>query len=347
MWGPGWIPSGKNDPADHVGFWPSSVKIPPAAHRFTPPDFPIKMFNRLSDYVIVDPALKSMLEAKKFGKVHFDTSAFEPISKDLSTNPLATMDVTLRSSLLDAFLTDTLLSDLTKLSKFAKTETDVTQTKSTLDLMSRLIRLTASSHFRLLQSSMTAFVSNRAALRDFVLKDFSVQLCTLEILRGSDFKSSSLFGPLPASFRASLQSAHGNALRCKPKRKSNFPSYVTSRSTFAAPVKRPYSSTASAPAPATGSAAQSFRSSAPQSSQASARGSLGVTTRPSGPVSDDPGSSLRVSFNSSSLFLLLLGLHPRFPTSQSSGPCFLLSCRGASSGRSLLLSPFSFHGFSL
>ena len=101
-----------------------------------------------------------------------------------------------------------------------------------------LVVLIAEGTQRSGQSQMAAFVSNKLALRDFVLNKFVYQPTSRHILRGSDFLSPSLFGPLPESFRASLQRNSETNLRLVQKSTASTSSSNTTK-TVSQPRKRP------------------------------------------------------------------------------------------------------------
>ena len=187
-----WLdPAEKAAPADLVGYWPSHVNIPPSPIKCTPPNFPTTYPHRIKDFTYTDQQLKVLLEAKKFKKLAFDPAAFESCSKDVTSSPLANMDILLRSSLTDCFITESLHELMAELLPILKLD------KEQSEILTMVLHLTASSNFRLLQQLLAAFVSNKASLRDVVLKDFIVPPYSLPMLKGSTFKGPSLFGPLP------------------------------------------------------------------------------------------------------------------------------------------------------
>ena len=98
------------------------------------------------------------------------------------------------------------------------------------------------------QSLSAGYVGNIVALRDMVLGRFTVPGRTMEVLRGRDFTSDTLFAPLPESYSSLLDTVPGAALRCTSK--TSRPKAASSSATPAAyaslPMKRP-----AAPGPST------------------------------------------------------------------------------------------------
>ena len=274
-----WLdPYKKDSPSDSVGYWPSSVKLPPKASQACPPKMLTRPDRRHSDISVVDDDLRAMLEAPKFGALHLDPSVFQAAKVDVSKENLGTIDYLLRSSLYDSFVTDELLALVLRLVPLVQSDLGISSTAAAatassphLDLLSRVVRVAAHSHSRSVNSLTASFVSSKVAIRDSVLGKFQVPTLTNTLLRGSSFKDEGLFGPLPESFQETLKASQGKDLMCKNKHgsSSSKPYASTKRSaprtTFSAKRPRPY-------VPSSSTGATTFSFSAPQTSYAPRQG---------------------------------------------------------------------------
>ena len=120
-------------------------------------------------------------------------------------------------SLQENFTTDAYMRILVDLSNCAAgTSTSVSPSEA-LSLIPEVARQAALANARLEQSLTAAYVGNIVALRDVVISKFVVPVRTLEMLRGGDFSTDMLFGPLPEHFANLLDASHGSLYRCKSK----------------------------------------------------------------------------------------------------------------------------------
>ena len=214
-----WFDTPKKDSStDSVGYWPSSIRLPPKSPSPYPPNYPLKPPNRPTDLHICDPGLKKLLEHPRFSSpLHLDSSAFQRSDIDVTSLIEPRLDVLLRSSLFDNFVTDEFLAILLKLVPLVKEELDPTKDISPHFDLVRVIRQAAQSNARAVQSTSASHVANIVHLRDHVLYKFDTPANTKEILRGSSFLSDKLFGPLPESLEANLRSLQGKDVRCSKK----------------------------------------------------------------------------------------------------------------------------------
>ena len=106
-----WLDPPTNTP-DTVGIWAPHIRFPLPSSQTLPPLAPYSLPRRIREVVFTDPELKLLLESRKFTKVEFEPAVFDPIVKNVSSNPLATMDFYLRSSLMDGYITEALLEPI-------------------------------------------------------------------------------------------------------------------------------------------------------------------------------------------------------------------------------------------
>ena len=218
---------------DTVGVWSQDVKLPISANSALPPLAPYSLPNRFKEFVITDHELKLLMDAKKFSKLEFEPAVFDHHVKNVSTNPLASLDSQLRASLMDGFISEALLQSMFLLIGLMENEQDIKKVHEQLALLKKVLHLTASSQFRHQQINLAAFVTNKSALRQEVLKEFVVPSYSQSVLKGSTFKGHHLFGPFPESFKTACLSSSAYQYRCKSRRS------VTASRTFSAPSLAP------------------------------------------------------------------------------------------------------------
>ena len=108
--------------------------------------------------------------------------------------------------------------------------------RSMMEVMS-LVVLIAEGNQHSGQSQLAAFVTNKLALRDFVLGKFTCPPASKHILRGSSFLSPKLFGPLPESFKTSLQ--HNSETNLRLVQKSTSTTSTSSSTPASKPTSQP------------------------------------------------------------------------------------------------------------
>ena len=231
-------PTHKDDVSDTISYWPNGTSFPTAT-RVNPKGCKIKAPPRNPFTHIVDDNLRLLLTAPSFSTVHLDHLAFPISSLDLSHNAHSRLDSLLRQSMLDNFTIESyikLLVDL--LPPIARGDlSPEDRMKSMMEVMG-LVALIAEGNQRSGQSQLAAFVTNKLALRDFVLGKFTCPLTSKHILRGSSFLSPNLFGPLPESFKTSLQHNSETNLRLVQKSTSTTSAAPATKSA-SQPRKRP------------------------------------------------------------------------------------------------------------
>ena len=100
----------------------------------------------------------------------------------------------------------------------------------------KVLDLLVQSNMRSFNNELGLYVHNKLQMRDSVLASYSTPEETRNILRGSDFLSTDIFGPLPESFWASLLGSQGSKLMAKKKRTTRPWSYSrTAPSTSSGP----------------------------------------------------------------------------------------------------------------
>ena len=214
-------PSHKDSPSDSVAYFDSTTKFPTSTNIFTK-DYPVKPPCRPTDITIVDPSLKQLLKAPKMEVVHLDPSVFQPATTSLKSSPQPAVDALIRTGLLDGFVTRELLELMHLLFPLIKDELTSQMGKEvecpTLSLLEDLTCFASFNNDRSTHSQMAALVNNKLSLRNLVLKRHAAPESTATILRGLGFAGDQLFGPLPESFSARLQTVTGPDLVCKASR---------------------------------------------------------------------------------------------------------------------------------
>ena len=231
-------PTHREDASDTAAYWPHTTKFPSLA-RITPQDYTQKAPPRNPYLHIVDENLRKTLRAPTFKSVPLDHTAFPVASVDLSHSSLPQMDSILRRAMLDNFSLDEYLQLIIELLPTIEKEDTPPEVKlDNLDLVFRLVVLIAEGNQRSGQSLMAAFVANKLAMRDVVLNKFNAPLTSRQILRGSNFLSPNLFGPLPESFRNSLLHNADTHLRLTSKGAASTRSSASSSQTAPKTRKR-------------------------------------------------------------------------------------------------------------
>ena len=213
-------PPSKAYTSDIVQFWDDSITFPSKGH-INPKDYRLAAKKACPYVTFEDDTLNSFFKGQPFKKIPLDTAAFDVSSIELPNVSSSRIDTLLRPALRDSYVNDELLQMLlglvSSLEPFLRGDDE---SSHILDLMLSCLEMTAENNQRSGQAIMASIISNRLAMRDSVLRRFQVPKYTKTILRGSDFKSDKLFGPLPESFKASLLTNNGKELRCTIKKSS-------------------------------------------------------------------------------------------------------------------------------
>ena len=217
-------PPCKDLSSDTVSYWPTGTKFP---HRnnSVPKQYPYKTTTRPKDLSIVDPKLKKLLEGNQLETITLDHSTFDPSTVSVKGSAHPKIDSFQRASLFEGFLSSELLDlTLALIPKIYEEIFTITQHEfeiPSLAVLEKLICQTTFSNERLIHSQSAGFVTNKLALRDFVLDKYTTPTSTYNLLRGSDFTSDHLFGPIPESFKDTLKTHQGKNLTATKKYRSS------------------------------------------------------------------------------------------------------------------------------
>ena len=213
-----WLdPPFKAYPSDTSKFWDDSVQFP-STSRINPKEYSLAAKRSCPYLKFEDEDLHSFLTGKPFKKISLDTAAFDRSSVDLSGSSASKVDTMLRPALKDSYVNDELLKIMFGLvSSLEPVLRDDLSSSSKLDLLTSCLEMTAENNQRTGQAVLAALVTNKLSLRENVLRRFQVPKYSGTLLKGSDFKSDKLFGPLPESFKASLLTHSGKELRCSSR----------------------------------------------------------------------------------------------------------------------------------
>ena len=269
---------------EFYGHWETNnkLKLPPAKSSLVPPQSGKQQLRRPAYFHVPDVELKSLLEAPPRDKVFLPPNLFDRSSVSVKSSPIALLDAHLRTSLLESYTAESYMKILVELSNCAAGtsrdssahNTPVVGASEAVSMLPEVARQAAEATARSQQSLSAAFVTGTIALREYVLHNFEVDSRTLMYLRGGDFATASLFGPLPEHFSTLLDSPHNGDLRCTSKSSgSSFASQSTSSfasTSFNTPTHRPATSMP------------------PQKRTAAARGLPNKSRRVSAPVSRPP-----------------------------------------------------------
>ena len=212
-----WLdPKTRIDESDTITYWPPEIKLPQGPNPFTPKYSP-KPPPRPKDISISNKNLKKMLEAPKLGKLRLDSSIFNDSSSDVSSSPHTKIDLFLRTGLFEDFIAGEFLDIAILLIPIVMKEINSVIPDcqfASLMILEKVIGFASFNNSRSVHNQIAAFVNNKAALREMVLKTYKAPESTLDLLRGSDFAWNSLFGPMPESFKDTLKTAIGKDLTC-------------------------------------------------------------------------------------------------------------------------------------
>lgn len=237
-----WFAPPLKQATDTVGTWPSAARLPPNPIRCAPPIFGgdpvLKMPARIKDFTIVNTNLERMLNAPKLGKLCLEPDIFGSFQWDVTSNHLSSIDLMLRTSLQDGFITEALLKPLLLILDSLKTEEDLGKIRETFSTLQQTLALVAGSQCRQQHYVTAAFVANKFALRLAVMGKLTVPFATQQPLKGSTFMGPDLFGPFPESFQTSVAS-HGYSYRCYSKQSSASTSEGRDRGSLPGPSSFP------------------------------------------------------------------------------------------------------------
>ena len=213
-----WLdPPFKAYPSDTSKFWDDSVQFPTTS-RINPKEYSLAAKRSCPYIKFEDEDLNSFLKGKPFKKVPLDTATFDRSTVDLSGSSASKVDTMLRPALRDSYVNDELLKIMFGLVRSLEPVLrDDLSSSRILGLLTSCLEMTAENNQRSGQAVLAALVTNKLSLRENVLRRFQVPKYSGTLLKGSDFKSDKLFGPLPESFKASLLTHSGKELRCSSR----------------------------------------------------------------------------------------------------------------------------------
>ena len=221
-----WLDPPKSGDSD-IGCWPKETKFPKGPMPYTK-GYNFKPPVRPNDISITDPNLKKLLEAPKIKEANLDPTIFRSTdATKFAGTQFPSTDFFLRGGLFDSFYSEELLGFAINLIPMIKEQLSAMLEDidlSVFDFLERLLAMTSLSNQRAYHNQIAALVSNKAAMRNFVLSRFNVPANTAQALKGSNFACEGVFGDLPESFMAMFSTVTGGSLTCRPKGKS---SYVT------------------------------------------------------------------------------------------------------------------------
>ena len=232
-----WLnPPDKYRGGDTVTYFANIQNIIPRVSRFTLKNFTLAAKSPCPYLDISDKSLKKFLKAEPIKKVDLDHTLFDKSSIDVGSTPQSQIDAILRKALTDSLVNDELFKIIFDLAGSFVTRIGPQDPLSpNLDSLFSTLEISAENNQRSGQAILAALVCNKLYLRDHVLKRFSVPEVSRSLLRGSDFKSDKLFGPLPESFRETLLHPMGNVYKCSSRNKGSAPNsrpFKSSNSTF-------------------------------------------------------------------------------------------------------------------
>ena len=202
---------------DQIKIWGKGHSFP-SASSINPKKFPLAAKKACPFTVYKDDELKSFITGTPFKHIDLDPCAFDKSSLDFSGYSVSKVDAMLRPALHDSFVMDELLQMVLEISVSLEPHLKDSDLFPRVDVLMSTLELAAETNRRSGQAILASLVTNKLSLRDSVLKKFIVPPLTKVVLRGSDFKSAQLFGPLPESFRETLLHPNGREYRCRSKK---------------------------------------------------------------------------------------------------------------------------------
>ena len=211
-------------PGDTIKYWKPSTPFPRGRSHFNPENFKLAAKSACQYNLVENEDLKKFLKAPPLKTQDLDHAVFDRGSVEVGSNPHSKIDSTLRLALTDSLVNDELFKILFDLAKSFPSELSGGSLAPKLEMLVSTLGIAAENNQRAGQAILAACITNKLALRDHVLKRYKVPKVTRGILRGSNFQSDKLFGPLPESFRESLLHPSGSKFKCISRSGTSFPS---------------------------------------------------------------------------------------------------------------------------
>ena len=201
-------------PGDTIKYWKPSTPFPRGRSHFNPENFKLAAKSACQYNLVENEDLKKFLKAPPLKTQDLDHAVFDRGSVEVGSNPHSKIDSTLRLALTDSLVNDELFKILFDLAKSFPSELSEGSLAPKLEMLVSTLGIAAENNQRAGQAILAACITNKLALRDHVLKRYKVPKVTRGILRGSNFQSDKLFGPLPESFREALLHPLGSKFKC-------------------------------------------------------------------------------------------------------------------------------------
>ena len=199
---------------DTVKIWKPGTAFPRGRTHFNPDKFKLAAKSACHYNYFEDEELRKFLKAPPMKSQELDHAVFDKGSVEVGSNPHSKIDSILRLALTDSLVNDELFKILFDLAGSFVPLISRDPLAPKLELLFNTLEMAAENNQRSGQAILAACITNKLALRDHVLKRYKVPKVTRGILRGSNFQSDKLFGPLPESFREALLHPLGSKFKC-------------------------------------------------------------------------------------------------------------------------------------
>ena len=223
---------------DKTKIWKPKTEFPKVGSPYAP-GCTNKPGSRPKDIFIVNDNLRDLLNAKKIGDVNLDPKIFPMRKNDcnIANHPFTTVDALIRAALFDSYITEELINMVMELIDGIMDGLSSSVPNFDLGPLNFIIKVLSSTSFsnqRSIANISAAFVTNKLALRNYVLNRFFVPPYTAEILKSSNFACEGVFGEFPESFKQCMESYVGPKLAAKAKNAGQFSQSSSSYGSFGA-----------------------------------------------------------------------------------------------------------------
>ena len=229
--------------SDKTKIWKPKTEFPKVGSPYAP-GCTNKPGSRPKDIYVVNDNLRELLNAKKIGEVNLDPKIFPMRKNDcnITNHPFTTVDALIRAALYDSYVTDEFINILMDLidgiiDSYASSVPNLDL--GPLNFVIKVLSSTSFSNQRSIANISAAFVSNKLALRNYVLNRFFIPPYTAEILKNSNFACEGVFGEFPESFKQCMESYVGPKLAAKSKNSGQFSQTSSSFIPSSSGYKRP------------------------------------------------------------------------------------------------------------
>ena len=197
---------------DEIGYWPTSTQFPTSEKNAFPPDY-INKIPFAVPCAFQDPELEKFLTAKSLNRSTkltlndaFDKTEF-PLGK-ATAHPV--IDCLARKAIIEGGISDTLMSCVatmieTILEDWDRAVTDIQGIKEYLKDMAQFMTLAHQTSWRCRGFIIALLVSNKLALRNYVLDSCGGAATSKDIMKHSNFFTPNLFGEIPDSLAKKVE----------------------------------------------------------------------------------------------------------------------------------------------